>query len=133
MVKTWTASDLLNPTLQALHELGGSASNNEIHDKAVTILGLSDEQIALPHKTVQSSPTKIAYELTWARTWLKRYGLLENSRRGVWGLTAKGQATTESTQRHRLVCRQARLDLAFYPQRVDRIDSFNRGGRSEIG
>ena len=95
MVKTWTGTDLLNPTLQALHELGGSASNNEIHDKAVTILGLSDEQIALPHKTGQSSPTKITYELGWARTWLKRYGLLENSSRGVWALTAKGQATTE--------------------------------------
>lgn len=95
MATIWTKSGLMNPTLQALHELGGSASNNEIHDKAVVILRLTDQQIAIPHKTGQSSPTKIAYELAWARTWLKRYGLLENSSRGVWALTARGQATVE--------------------------------------
>ncbi len=95
MATNWTKSGLLNPTLQALHELGGSASNNEIHDKAVVILGLTDQQIAIPHKTGQSSPTKIVYDLAWARTWLKRYGLLENSSRGVWALTGRGQATTE--------------------------------------
>jgi restriction system protein len=34
--------------------------------------------------------TEVEYRLAWSRTWLKRYGLLENSSRGVWALTAKG-------------------------------------------
>ena len=86
--------ELYNPTLQALHKLGGSGTNREIHDEAVDILGLSEAEIVKPLKSGQSNPTEIAYRLGWARTWLKRYGLLENSSRGVWSLTQKGQATT---------------------------------------
>lgn len=86
---------LYDGTLQALHNLGGSARNQEIHDKVVDILGLSDEEIALPHGPRQNSPTDIKYRLGWVRTWLKRYGLLENSGRGVWSLTSAGLRTTE--------------------------------------
>ena len=87
--------ELFNPTLQALHELGGSGRNQEIHDKAVVILELTEEQIAELHKPGQSNQTQIAYRLAWARTWLKKYGLVENSSRGVWALTAKGRSTAE--------------------------------------
>lgn len=87
--------DLLNATLRALHQLGNSGRNQEIHDKAVEILKLSDAEIARPHKLDQSAPTDISYRLAWARTYLKRYGLLENSSKGVWALTPKGQATRE--------------------------------------
>ena len=86
---------LFNPTLQALHKLGGSGSNREIHDEAVSILGLSEAEIAKPLKPDQSNPTEIAYRLAWVRTCLKHYGLLENSSRGVWALTPKGQTTPE--------------------------------------
>ena len=87
--------DLFNPILQALHALDGSGTNQEIHDKAVVILGLTDDEIAELHKPGQSNQTRIAYRLMWARSWLKRYGLLENSSRGVWSLTPKGKATDE--------------------------------------
>ena len=83
--------ELINPTFQALKQLGGSGTNQEIHDETVAILGLSDEQIAAPHKPGQSSPTRIAYRLGWVKTWLKHYGVIENSKRGVWALTARGQ------------------------------------------
>ena len=84
--------ELFDPTFQALKQLGGSGTNQEIHDKTVAILGLSDEQIAAPHKPGQSSPTRIAYRLGWVKTWLKHYGVIENSSRGVWALTPKGQS-----------------------------------------
>lgn len=84
---------LMNPTMQALHLLGGSGRNREIHDKVVELLSLSEEVIAIPHKTGQSKPTDLEYKLAWNRTWLKHYGLLENSKRGVWSLTPKGQRT----------------------------------------
>lgn len=87
--------ELFNPTIRALHQLGGSGTNQEIHDKAVVILELSDDEIAELHKPGQSNQTRIAYRLAWARTWLKRYGLLENSSRGVWSLTPEGKATDE--------------------------------------
>ena len=87
--------DLYNATLKALHELGDSGRNQEIHDKAVEILGLSEAEIVKPLKSGQSTPTEVAYRLGWAKTWLRRYGLLENSSRGVWSLTPEGKATNE--------------------------------------
>ncbi|WP_371750657.1 restriction endonuclease [Mycobacteroides sp. LB1] len=39
--------------------------------------------------------TELAYWLAWARSYLKGMGLAENSRRGVWSLTAGGRSVTE--------------------------------------
>ena len=83
---------LFNPTLQALRKLGDSGTNQEIHDEAVVILDLTEEEIAELHKPGQSNQTRIAFRLSWARSWLKRYGLLENSSRGVWSLTPEGRS-----------------------------------------
>jgi restriction system protein len=40
--------------------------------------------------TQRSSQTQVEYRLSWARTYLKKYGILENSSRGVWALTSAG-------------------------------------------
>lgn len=85
--------ELFNPTLQALHSLGGSGTNMEIHDEVVKILGLTDEQIQLLHDPGNSHKSEIASRLSWTRTWLKRYGILDNPNVGVWVLTPKGQKT----------------------------------------
>lgn len=82
--------DLFNPTLQALHELGGSGVIEEIESKVADILKLSDEQISDLHR---GNTTKLSYRLAWARNYLKRFGILENSSRGVWALTGLGQKT----------------------------------------
>ncbi|MEX1021443.1 MAG: restriction endonuclease [Litorilinea sp.] len=82
---------LLNPTLHALHALGGSGTIDEIYRKVSEILHLSDEVLEVPHNPNRGSQTKVEYRLAWARTYLKSYGLLENSERGVWALTAQGQ------------------------------------------
>ena len=86
---------LIDPVLQAVHDLGGSGTNQEIHDKVVSNLGLSDEQAAKPIKPGASGPTQLAYRLGWARSDLKGVGLLINSARGVWSLTEKGKSTGE--------------------------------------
>lgn len=85
--------ELFNPTLQALHSLGGSGTNLEIHDEVVRILGLSDDQIQLLRNPGNSRKTEIASRLAWSRTWLKRYGVVDNPRMGVWVLTSLGQRT----------------------------------------
>jgi restriction system protein len=82
--------DFFNPLLRAMHELGGSASIDEQEDKVAGILNLSDKDLAEIHR---GSRTKVQYRLAWARTYLKHYGLLENSARGVWTLTPKGLKT----------------------------------------
>ena len=85
-----TFDNLFNPLLKALHKLGGSSSIGEIEDKVAEIMNFTEEEINEIHK---GSRTKSSYRLAWARTYLKLYGLLENSSRGIWVLTAKGKIT----------------------------------------
>lgn len=83
--------ELFNPTLQALHKLGGSAFVPEIEEEVSKILDLSDVEINDIHR---GSVTKLSYRLAWARNYLKRFGVIENSSRGVWALTAEGLKAT---------------------------------------
>lgn len=87
-------NELYNVTLDALRKLDGSASNQEIHDKAAAILNLTEEQIQKPLKA-GSNRRMFDFQLGWTKTQLKTYGLLENSSKGVWALTNQGKATHE--------------------------------------
>lgn len=82
--------ELFNPTLTALHKLGGSGSVEEMEEKIAADLQLTDEQLNEIHR---GNTSKFTYRLAWARNYLKRYGLLENSSRGVWALTEEGLKT----------------------------------------
>lgn len=75
---------LFNPLLQVIRELGGSASIAEQEEKVADILHISDEEIDEIHA---GNRTKLNYRLAWSRHYLKKFGLLENSTRGVWSLT----------------------------------------------
>lgn len=83
-------TELFNPTLQAIKRLGDSASNSELNEEVIRNLNLSEQDFSQPHDARQ---TEIEYRLAWARTYLKIFGLLDNSSRGVWVLTAKGKET----------------------------------------
>jgi restriction system protein len=82
-----TFDGLMNPLLNALFALGGSGSIDEIYDKVIEIEQISEEISSVLHSPDKSNITEVAYRLAWARTYLKKYGYLENSSRGVWALT----------------------------------------------
>ena len=79
--------DLFNPTIEALHNLGGSGTVSEIEEQVASILNLTQEEVNDIHT---GNRTKLSYRLAWSRNYLKRYGLLDNSSRGVWALTSEG-------------------------------------------
>ncbi len=79
---------LFNPVLKAMHRLGGSASVAEMNDEAIGSLDLSPSDVAQQH---DDHSTEVEYRLAWARTYLKAFGLLNNTSRGVWVLTPSGQ------------------------------------------
>jgi restriction system protein len=83
----------MNPIIQALKMLGGSGTIEEINNKATEVADLSDEQLEVLHDSEKGSQTEVEYRLAWARTYLKKYDILENSSRGVWALTPKGRQT----------------------------------------
>src|SRR6516164_2539042 len=82
--------ELLLPALQAVGELGGSASIGEIVETVIKREGFTDAQQAVLHN--DGPETEVGYRLAWARTYLKGMGLLTNSSRGVWALTDDGTA-----------------------------------------
>src|SRR4051794_7735291 len=81
-------------TLLAITELDGSASNQEIEDKAIELAGYSESQLKLLHG--EGPQTEIRYRMAWARSYLKAFGALENSSRGVWSITEYGKSLRES-------------------------------------
>lgn len=83
--------NLMNPILRALKENGGSCTIGEIHDKVL-------EQLKLPKVTVEelhnnSNQSELDYQLAWARTYLRKYGAIDSSSRGVWSIV-QGYAET---------------------------------------
>ena len=76
--------ELMNPLLKALHELGGSGSIEEISAKVSESLDLPEDILSIPHNPAKSSDTEVEYRLAWARTYLKKYGIIDNSTHGVW-------------------------------------------------
>lgn len=80
----------MSPTIDAIKELGGSANTDEIYEKIVGNLKLSDAlQEIVNGKTGQS---KLQYDLAWVRTVLKNKGILSNGGRGIWVLTINSLA-----------------------------------------
>ena len=77
---------LIEPTYKAILALGGSATNDEIYEKVIQLMELTDEQIDEPHLG-SITQTELQYQLAWARTYMKNYGILEKSGNGVWALT----------------------------------------------
>jgi len=81
-----TFDAMLLPTIQALQVLGGSGTTEEIYDKVAQLLNLSDQVLEILHGS--TSQSEVEYRLAWSRTYLKKYGLLENSSRGIWSLAS---------------------------------------------
>ncbi|MET0486034.1 MAG: restriction endonuclease [Candidatus Rokuibacteriota bacterium] len=86
-----TFDQLMNPTLAALHALGGSAAIPELVERVIADLRCPREVVEQPHG--DRGGTELEYRLAWARTYLKKYGLLDNSSRAIWSLTPKGLET----------------------------------------
>lgn len=77
---------LMKPVLVALTNLGGSGTIEEINEQVYTALKLPDSILQTTHG--DSGRTEIEYRLAWARTYLKKANLIENSARKVWSLVS---------------------------------------------
>jgi len=80
-------------TVQALKDLGGSATIQELDEKVIELEGVTEAEQAFTMPRDENR-TRVNYYLAWARTYLKRGDALNNSSRGVWALTEGGAAIT---------------------------------------
>jgi restriction system protein len=86
--------ELIVPTVNALIQLGGSGTIEEINNKVYEIIKLPEDVIQIPHGE-EGRINEVEYRLAWSRTYLKKFGLLENSSKGVWALLKSDIDTTK--------------------------------------
>jgi restriction system protein len=105
-----TYDELMDFTLAALKQLGGSASNDELVPEIVRLMGLPQDVADVPHGT--TGQTELEYRAAWARTYLRKAGLIENSGRGVWVLTPLGSKPdlVDARKIERDVSRQSQVE-----------------------
>jgi restriction system protein len=76
--------------------------------------------------------TQLEYRLAWSRTYLKRYGILENSSRGVWALTSKGTKTESIDDKEVVRFVRAQFKQAHEAGEGDEESSDELGWRDEL-
>ncbi|WP_209940271.1 restriction endonuclease [Ruegeria sp. HKCCE4148] len=88
-------------TVEAMKQVGGSASIYELDEKVAELEGVSEEEQSFMMTGTNQGQPRLNYYLAWARTFLKKGGALENSARGIWALTEFGSTidTIDDTQR----------------------------------
>lgn len=108
-IKVPSYDQLFSPVLRALAQLGGSGTIAEINEKVYEICAFSDDIMEVSHSQ-NGSQSEIDYRLAWARTYLKKFGIIKNSSRGIWNLTETDFdiSTLDSNEVVRFVRKQSR-------------------------
>ena len=86
MKKTYFPSNnmLEAAILDALKEMGGTATTEQINNMVIEILKLPEEIVKLEDDS--GLGTKLNYRLRWSRTNLKSKGKILNVKKGTWTL-----------------------------------------------
>ncbi len=79
----------LNPIVEVLRELGGSASVHDVDDKLIEEYDISEEELSIMTAT---GAIKVLNDIAWSRNYLVEEGILErDSPRGIWTLSEIGE------------------------------------------
>lgn len=76
------------PLLQALRDLGGSASPREAIERVAEIEGVPE---SVREVVLKSGQERFYNQVMWARQYLVWEGFIDSGRRGVWSLTQQGK------------------------------------------
>ena len=106
-----TFDELMWPTLQALKDTDGSASNQELLARVVQVMELPEKIQNMPYR----NGTLLDDRLHWARTFLRKVGAIDSSERGVWSITPVGRALSESDVKN-IPARVREMDRKKGPQ-----------------
>ena len=116
---------LMKPTIEVLDQLGGSGSPQEVHDGIVKQLEIPDEVVNIKHSPGRSNLTRLRYRLGWVLTYLKRYSILENPKRGVWTIVPGKQNEKIDSD---AVMKHSRGKYNHPRKTSDRVSSSNEDG-----
>lgn len=77
----------IKPILLALQSNGGAGNSSSIIDKVVENLDIKEEEL---EQVTSNGQSRVRNQIQWARFYLFKAGLIDNSQRGIWRLTNEG-------------------------------------------
>jgi len=77
----------INPVLLTLQANGGAGNSSSVIDQVVERLNITEQEL---EKTTSNGQSRIRNQIQWARFYLFKAGLIDNSQRGTWRLTREG-------------------------------------------
>lgn len=80
-------SELIEPTVEILKESENGLSIREIDRKLEQKVRISEADLKRKHCGGRKS--EFSYRAAWARTYLKKYGLIQNPERGIWKISSE--------------------------------------------
>ena len=105
MTKLPHRNELMGPIVEAVKALGGSAANDEIVEKVISVFGIPDDLAAQPYISKRGNTdgrTQLEYDLAWARTYLKQL-VSSLTLRGVSGSSPAKTSKTKQFAARRLM------------------------------
>lgn len=103
-------TDYVNPIVDVLKRLGGSARPAEVCPAIAKDLSLPDSILS---ERLENGVSRFENQVHWARFYLAKAGYIGSSRRGVWSLTEKGRS----------VARFSDLDIRELVKHVQEVTS----------
>jgi restriction system protein len=80
----------MNPCLEVLRQRKTTMSNDELDEAVAVHMRLDEKVLAVPHDPEKNPRPEAFYRLAWARSYLKKVGLIDNPERASWQITDKG-------------------------------------------
>ena len=77
----------IKPVLTTLQENGGAGNSSSVVEQVIEKLGISDEELG---ETTSNGQSRIRNQIQWARFYLFKADLIDNSQRGIWRLSNVG-------------------------------------------
>ena len=76
------------PLIQAIKELGGSATRKEAHEKVIELMDITEDELSVTYEKTGAS--RVLNQIDFARNDLAHEGFISSGTKGVWALTELG-------------------------------------------
>ncbi len=76
------------PLIQAIKDLGGSATRKEAHEKVIDLMDITEEELSVTYEKTGAS--RVLNQIDFARNDLAHEGFISSGTKGVWALTELG-------------------------------------------
>ena len=84
--------EYMNPLLAVLRREAVPQTIEELDRLVITEMKLAEDVTSVPHDPEKPDRSEVSYRIAWARTYLKKAGLLLNPKRGRWSISDEGKA-----------------------------------------